>query len=545
MNGMLGFWQALTPRRRAIVAIATIGVFLGFIGLSRLAATPETALLYGGLDSRQAGEMMMALDAASERYEVRGDAIFVDAARRDALRMQLAADGLPAGGGAGYEILDGLSGFGTTSQMFDAAYWRAKEGELARTIVSGPGIRQARVHIAQPPNGAFRRDSNVTASVTVTATAGGLTTARAEAFRFLVASAVPGLTPDRVTVIDSSTGRLIGDDLDAAGRGGAVTAQEDSLRNSVERLLAARFGASNAIVEVSISPVTETETIRERRIDPQSRVAISTNLEEVTETERNGGGGAVTVASNLPDGDAQDGASGSESQSAETRSVTNFEISEVIRDIARQPGSVKRLTVAVLVNRAAIGTEAGAIDTELEDVRELVAASVGYDASRGDSITVKAMAFEPTADLGTQASRGGLFEALSENPMRLLQLGVLALVTIIIAVFVIRPILAARRSPLIEDTPAVRGISAQVPSDTPSQVEALALPGSAGDAAVTPSSVGAIDALPPIQNAGGDVAATVPADPVARLKTLMEARQPDTLEILRNWLEDEKIGEKA
>jgi len=192
---MLGFWQSLPMRKRAIVAIATLGVFLGFIGMSRLATTPDLALLYGGLDNRQAGEMMQALDAASVRYEVRGDAIYVDAARRDALRMQLAADGLPGGGGAGYEILDGLSGFGTTSQMFDAAYWRAKEGELARTIVSGPGIRIARVHIAQPPNGAFRRDTNVTASVTITATAGALTAARAEAFRFLVASAVPGLTP--------------------------------------------------------------------------------------------------------------------------------------------------------------------------------------------------------------------------------------------------------------------------------------------------------------------------------------------------------------
>lgn len=545
MNEMLGFWRSLSPRNRAVVGVATIGVFLGFLGLSRLAATPDMALLYGGLDARQAGEMMQALDAASVRYDVRGDAIFVETARRDALRMQLAAGGMPAGGGAGYEILDGLSGFGTTSQMFDAAYWRAKEGELARTIVAGPGIRQARVHIAQPAGAAFRRDTDVTASVTVTAAASGLTAARAEAFRFLVASAVPGLTPDRVTVIDAATGRLVGNDVDGGGRGGGVQAQEDSLRNSVERLLAARFGPANAIVEVSVSPVTETETIRERRIDPQSRVAISTNTEEISATDRNGGGGAVTVASNLPDGDAAEGDTSSESQNAETRSVTNFEVSEVIRDVARQPGAVRRLTVAVLVNIDAIGTEPTAVDAELDDVRELVAASVGFEAARGDSITVKAMAFEPIAEEGTQVTRGILHDLVADNPMRLLQLAVLALVTIILAVFVIRPILAGRRRPLADAGPPMQGAAVPGLAEGAGPAGALALPPGFDDAARAPANGAGLVALPPEARTLQDVPRVEIADPVARLKTLVEARQPDTLEILRNWLEDENIGEKV
>ena len=545
MNEILGFWQSLSPRKRTIVAVATIGVFLGFVGLSRMAATPEMALLYGGLDSRQAGEMMQALDAASVRYDVRGDAIFVEALRRDALRMQLAAQGMPAGGGAGYEILDGLSGFGTTSQMFDAAYWRAKEGELARTIVAGPGIRQARVHIGQPPSGAFRRDANVTASVTLTATVGSLTAARAEAFRFLVASAVPGLTPDRVTVIDSATGRLVSDDRDGAGMGGGIKAQEESMRNSVERLLAARFGPENAIVEVSVTPVTETETIRERRIDPQSRVAISTNVEEIATTQRNGGGGAVTVASNLPDGDAAEGALDSESQNAETRSVTNFEISEVIRDIERHPGAVRRLTVAVLVNRDAIGTEADAVNAELEDVRDLVAASVGFDTSRGDSITVKAMAFEVIPEQGMQATRGGFRDILAENPMRLLQLGVLALVTIILAVFVIRPILASRRLPVANGGSFAPALTSEGVAQPPNMAGSIAFVAGSGTSAGASASGPGLVALSAPSGSGSDIPVPIPEDPVVRLKTLIESRQPDTLEILRNWLEDERIGEKA
>ena len=96
------------------------------------------AMLYSGLDATAAGEVVAELEAEGVAFEVDGAAILVDAAARDRIRMQLAAKGLPAGGPAGYEILDSLSGFGTTSQMFDAAYWRAKEGELARTITGSP-----------------------------------------------------------------------------------------------------------------------------------------------------------------------------------------------------------------------------------------------------------------------------------------------------------------------------------------------------------------------------------------------------------------------
>ncbi|MBE0554680.1 MAG: flagellar M-ring protein FliF, partial [Rhodobacteraceae bacterium] len=148
MQNLLSIWAALDGRRRALVAGATVAVFLAVIALSRMAASPDLALLYAGLEGAAAGEVIAALDQRGIAHEVRGDSIWVPAAERDSLRMTLAAEGLPANSGSGYELLDGLSGFGTTAQMFDAAYWRAKEGELARTIQSNPQIRAARVHIA-------------------------------------------------------------------------------------------------------------------------------------------------------------------------------------------------------------------------------------------------------------------------------------------------------------------------------------------------------------------------------------------------------------
>ena len=130
------------------------------------------SLLFGGLEARAAGDVIAALDQRGIPYDVRGGAIYVPTAQRDTLRMGLASEGLPTNGSQGYELLDSLSGFSTTSQMFDAAYWRAKEGELARTILASPHVRAARVHISTSATRPFQRDQAPTAAVTVT-TAGG------------------------------------------------------------------------------------------------------------------------------------------------------------------------------------------------------------------------------------------------------------------------------------------------------------------------------------------------------------------------------------
>lgn len=140
-----------------------------------------------GLENGAAGEVVAALEQRGVAHEVRGTSIFVDSTQRDALRMTLAGEGLPTSSSRGYEILDGLSGFGTTSQMFDAAYWRAKEGELARTIVAHPAISSARVHLASTGSNPFQRDIRQSASVSITAQSGGITPKHARALRFLVA----------------------------------------------------------------------------------------------------------------------------------------------------------------------------------------------------------------------------------------------------------------------------------------------------------------------------------------------------------------------
>ena len=276
MEQLVSVWKALEPRRQVIVVLATLAMFAAVLGLARVASNPSYALLYSGLDSKRSGEVLAALDQTGAAYDVRGSAIYVDAARRDELRMTLAAEGLPSTSGAGYELLDSLSGFGTTSQMFDAAYLRAREGELARTITALPVVRAARVHLADGRKQGLRGTAPASASVVVTTT-GAMSTRQVRALRYLVASAVPGLAPEGVSVIDSEGG-LIEDAAAATAAGDDERAE--TLRRNVERLLEARVGYGNAVVEVAVETVNEHEAITERTLDPDSRVAISTDTQE-------------------------------------------------------------------------------------------------------------------------------------------------------------------------------------------------------------------------------------------------------------------------
>ncbi len=445
--------------------------------------------------------------------------------------MTLASDGLPANGGRGYELLDTMSGFGTTAQMFDAAYWRAKEGELARTIAGNPVIEAARVHIAGTSGNPFQRNLKPTASVSVTTVGGTLSPQAARAIRHLVAGAVTGMTADDVAVIDGTGGLIAGDDTTPATGLDDKTA---AVRDRLQRLLEARVGLGNAIVELSVDTVTESELIRERRVDPASRTVVSSDTEESNGTEK--GSGGVTVASNLPDGEAADG-DGASSQSNVTRERINYEMSETEREVTRAPGAIRRITVAVLVN-GITGTDASGAttilprpDDELTALRELVASAVGLDEKRGDVITIRSMVFvsgvaaEPTPVSGYLAG-------FAPDPMTIVQLAILALVALVLGLFVVRPIMLAPPRAL---PPPLASLPPPTSSaSTPPQPDRLpALTGEiAGDDGnwIVPAKLGRGDTAP------NRIVAS--EDPVKRLRALIGERQQDSVEVLKSWLDE-------
>lgn len=539
MQPLIDLWMALEPRRRVLVAAATFVVFAAVLGLSGMVTKPSMALLYARIEGTGAGDVVAALEQRGANYEVRGDAIYVETSRRDELRMILAGEGLPATGGAGYELLDSLSGFGTTSQMFDAAYWRAKEGELARTISASPLIRSARVHIANPTAQPFRKDLHPSASVIVATLAGGLSPSQAKALKYLVASAVTGMSPEDVAVIDGVGGLVSSGEELASAPGGDTRAQEIKLR--VERLLEARVGYGNAVVEVSVETVTEREAITERIFDPATRVAISTETQERSNSTTDAGRGAVSVASNLPSGAGAEAGS-SQSRQSETSERVNFEVSETTREVLRSPGAIKRLSVAVLVDAVqATGADGAAsyeprAEEELAALRDLVASAVGFDAARGDVITLKSMPFQPVVPLGESAP-SGVFSNLVIDLMSLAQLAVLGTVALVLGLFVLRPILL--RPPLrrFAELPA--------PMLQPEAAPSRALTGMIDESGYVPDDLPVISgfdmAMPMRKGDFGSDPDSV--DPVARLKKLISERQDESVEILRSWMEDQ--GERV
>lgn len=498
-------WGALDPRQRLIAVLAMLAIGATVWGLVQAIRTPSMETLYGGLDSRAAAEVATAVQAMGVRVETQGGSILVPAGERERVRMALAAARLPRNGPEGYELLDGLDGFGTTSEMFAATYWRAKEGELARTILATPGVRTARVHIANPSGRPFQRTARPSASVTVTTGHGVLDTGQAEAIRFLVASAVPGLEPQAVSVIDAAHGAILrmgeaagGDDGQRSGSN-----REQQLRAEIERLLAARVGDGKAIVSVAVETTLESETTRERIIDPNSRVAISTDSREVEETGTGGVGGAATVASNLP----VDGG-GAEAETTRARTETeervNFEISETTRERVRRAGDIRRITVAVLVdgihtlmpNGERVWTPR--TEAEIGQLRDLVRSAIGFDETRGDRVTVETLEFAERPVQGTLAE-AGVTDFVSRHIMSIIQIVALAAVAVGLGVFVLRPLLRAAE---------------------------------ANAGAVADRGIGGMAFIDEF-----DTSADRPQDNLTLLRNAFEEQRTDSAGVLRSWLE--------
>ncbi|MEL6980187.1 MAG: flagellar basal-body MS-ring/collar protein FliF [Pseudomonadota bacterium] len=448
MASLLNTFNALDMRKKIVLGVAVLLTILMVLFVARTATQPSMALLYGGLDPKAAGEVTTALDQLGVATDVRGDAIYVPEGERDRARMELAQQNLPAQGQAGYELLDNLTGFGTTSEMFEAAYWRAKEGELARTIAAVPGVRSARVHIGASARRPFARsEQRSSAAVTVNMQAGPLQQSTALSIRYLTALAVADLDPSQVAVIDARHGVILRPGEDSAAPLADETADRRSLqiKQELEQLIGVRVGDENVRVSVTVETTRESQTVSERIIDPESRVTMNAETEEMVEQTR-GTSRAVTVASNLPDGDEQEGADNSANRE-QTRETISYNYSQTERSSVIEPGAVKRLGVAVLVDeQEVIGADGETTSQprsaeELATIEALVKSAIAFNADRGDVVTVESMRFAPPLDVEQQAEAGLVEQVLANNVMTLIQGALLAAVALAMALFVVRPIL--------------------------------------------------------------------------------------------------------
>ncbi len=381
-------------------------------------------LLYAGLDLTESAKIGQRLDEMKVPYEVRGDgsSILVPASQVARIRMTLAAAGLPNQSGVGYELLDQQSPMNMTSFMQRVQRLRALEGEMARTIVTMGGVRTARVHIVLPERESFSREApKATASVAITMKGPGrLAIAQASAIRLLVAGAVPGLTQESVTVLDSAGIVIASDSAGESMVSGRLaemkTTREQALQRAVTDMLEPLVGHGKVRVAATVDLESAREISREEKFDPMSQVErskqVQVDQENSDETKPRD---PVSVGQNVPNQNpGQGGASGKTTSSNSRNGQTiNYEISSVRSERIREAGDVKRMTIAVVVDGLNDGKGGfrARPQEELARFSELIQAAVGYDAKRGDRITVEAMQFLPGE------VPGGVAEAEVTTPM--------------------------------------------------------------------------------------------------------------------------------
>jgi flagellar M-ring protein FliF len=392
------------------LAAAGVLVFLAWIATH---ANGPMGLLYAGLDPTEAGRIGQRLDELKVPYEAKGDGttIMVPQSEVARVRMELAAAGLPHQGGAGYELLDQQSPMNMTSFMQRVQRVRALEGELARTIVTLNGVRSARVHIVLPERETFSRETpKATASVAVVmAGPMRLAPAQAAAIRLLIAGAVPGLQQDDVSVLDPSGIVLAADGADVLASARLTdlkTSRERSLEQAVTGLLEPLVGHGKVRVVASVDVDTERAVTHEEKFDPLSQVERSkqTQVDQESSSDTTPQQ-PVSVGANLPNTNPTQTGNGEKTSSSSTHNgqTINYEISSVRNETIHEPGDIRRLTLAVVVDGStdAHGTFTPRSPQELAQFTALVQSAVGYDAKRGDKITVDTLHFLPADDTGT------------------------------------------------------------------------------------------------------------------------------------------------
>lgn len=527
---------------------------LGGIGLAVLVAValvagvglrPQMTTIYSGLDPAEAGRVVAEIEGMGIPVSVGFDGSVVSAPAADVarIRMALAEKGLPAAGGIGYELFDGENGLGLTSFMQRMNRLRAMEGELSRTVQTLSGVAAARVHLVLPDREAFSSTAPTpTASVVVRMRgAAPLERSRAHAIRHLVSSSVPGLSPTAVTVLDASGEVLLSEDSGSMGEatsGGSRASFEARMVRNVEKMLAARLGPGNVRVQVSAEMDLRREVTRSRRFDPDGRVIRSTQTVEERQKSTDGEADMpTTVEQNLPEAALLSGTTGAgnSSSSERTEETVNYEISTVESEVVREPGELKRMSVAVLVNEAPVTDANGEVTwqartpEELEAIGNLVRSAVGYDEGRGDVVAVESLRFVDLA-LSTEFPEPSFGDMISQNLGTILKWTVLAVLAGMLILFVLRPLVgrvAAAGEPEVVAGAQASGTAAAGATDSSSQEAAENGEGAeAGEAG----------------SAGGSQPITIPSrgdeDVLAQMRSAVDAAPDEALAAVRAWLRE-------
>ena len=397
-------WERYSGRQRYIIVGSAAAFLLLLLGISFwYGSKPDMVPLYTNLETKDAGDVVNSLKESGVQYTIeenkKGTTIFVPAVDVHEARLNLATNGLPRGN-KGFEIFDD-SKLGVTEFQNRVNYLQALQGELTRTIEQLDAVQKARVHIVLPEDSLYKKNEKpATASIMLILNSGAkLEPKEIKGIVNLVSHSVQGLTPENVTIVDDMGNILNENDSEDMAKEQRMSLQalsqiemtrkvRDHLQNNIQIMLDQTLGEGNAFVRVSVElDFDEKKTDRQTFTPVVDESGIIRSQQDVNETyngESNIPGGPAGVQGNIPGYVAEERNANAAYERKE--STKNYEINEENQRIVASPGSIRRLTVAVLVNDTVT-------EPQQESLLRTVSAAAGINADRGDVISVEPLPF--------------------------------------------------------------------------------------------------------------------------------------------------------
>jgi flagellar M-ring protein FliF len=471
-------WQQLPPRQRSWAIVGGLLALAALIGLIWFGTRTDWRTLYAGLDPEDSRQMAQVLTQAQIPFDLdaNGSSIRVPAAQLDKARLATAAKGGPRSGRMGFELFDKPNWVGSE---FDEQvnYQRALEGELEHTVATLSDVQSARVHLVLPHDSLFRdQERPAKAAVVLTLRHHSLADGEDEAIRNLVASAVDGLAPAQVSLMDASGHLPLGPKTGEAMRLGMENALEAKLIETLEPVT----GPGNVRASVTVDYDPTATDVTEESYDPAKVVTLSMQRTEQTTAAQPVPAGVPGTASNAPNSQPLPvyPQQITPPQSAKSESGT-YGASRTVRHVTEAPGHIRRLTAAVVVNdriEAAKGGQSSWKPRTAEELRVLTSlaqAAVGFDANRGDLVTVQDLGFDENRHTATPSMLSQILNSLEHSPV-LVKYGALLLGFVLLILLAIRPALSRAKPPALAATkPAALASPAEQTALPSAEVAAL------------------------------------------------------------------------
>ncbi len=463
--------KGASPTKLIVYGIILAGVIAALVALMMWSQKPEYRTLFGGLSDEDISAVVENLESRKIPFKILGGSVKVPDSVLYETRIALAGEGLPRGGSVGFEIFD-ESSFGVTQFVQKINYMRAMQGELARTISQIQAVEGARVHLSVPEKGVFLDDvEKGRASIVLKLRGNGvLTPSQVQGIVHLTASAVDGLMPEDVTVVDT-TGRMWTNAANESAVPMGLTAAQFEYKRGLEKdiemriqsMLERTIGAGKVVARVSTEMVTTHVERTEETYDPDGQVVRS---EHRTKEKMSGGSsssGVPGVLSNVPGGTGG-GSGGASSSRQKQDEVINYEISKTISRIVEPIGEIEKLSVSVLVDgnyEDVIGelpedAEEDAeppvtkkyvarTSDELQILEGIVKGIIGFDEVRGDTITIESVPFEssslPDMDSALVGSGSIVPSFIAPYIHTIIKSGVSGVIVIFVILFILRPVI--------------------------------------------------------------------------------------------------------